>query len=160
MSVDADRFFTDAPCRRTRLIPGNCHGLPTAAAILLGAVIVPTEPVLAPEVQLAGPTTSPMHWGGSPICCSCSHRPNDAGSSFARSGCGHPCHMAYDFRIDDTVEWNWGDETGKIIERFTSEVTRTIDGTEVEQNASEDEPAYLIDQEDGQHVLKSSTELT
>jgi len=68
--------------------------------------------------------------------------------------------MAYDFRIDDTVEWNWGDETGKIIERFTSEVTRTIDGTEVEQNASEDEPAYLIDQEDGQHVLKSSTELT
>jgi len=68
--------------------------------------------------------------------------------------------MAYDFRTDDTVEWNWGDETGKIIERFTSEVTRTIDGTEVEQNASEDEPAYLIDQEDGQHVLKSSTELT
>jgi len=68
--------------------------------------------------------------------------------------------MAYDFRIDDTVERNWGDETGKIIERFTSEVTRTIDGTEVEQNASEDEPAYLIDQEDGQHVLKSSTELT
>jgi len=70
--------------------------------------------------------------------------------------------MAYDFRIDDTVEWNWGNGTGvgKIIERFTSEVTRTIDGTEVERNASEDEPAYLIDREDGQHVLKSSTELT
>jgi len=70
--------------------------------------------------------------------------------------------MAYDFHIDDTVEWNWGNGTGvgKIIERFTSEVTRTIDGTEVKRNAAEDEPAYLIEQEDGQHVLKSSTELT
>jgi len=70
--------------------------------------------------------------------------------------------MAYDFHIDDTVEWNWGNGTGlsKIIERFTSEVTRTIDGTEVKRTASEDEPAYLIEQEDGRRVLKSSTELT
>jgi len=75
---------------------------------------------------------------------------------------GNATLMAYDFHIDDTVEWNWGNGTGvgKIIERFTSEVTRTIDGTEVKRNASEDEPAYLIEQEDGQHVLKSSTELT
>ena len=69
--------------------------------------------------------------------------------------------MAYDFHIDDKVEWKWGNGTGvgKIIERFTSEVARTIDGTEVERNASEDAPAYLIEQEDGQLVLKSSTEL-
>ena len=74
---------------------------------------------------------------------------------------GTTSRMAYDFHIDDTVEWNWGNGTGvgKIIERFTSEVTRTIDGTEVERNASKDKPAYLIGQEDGQHVLKSSTEL-
>ena len=30
-------------------------GLPLAAAVLLGAVIAPTDPVLASEVQLAGP---------------------------------------------------------------------------------------------------------
>ena len=70
--------------------------------------------------------------------------------------------MADDFHINDTVEWNWGNGTGvgTIIERFTSEVTRTIKGTQVKRNASHDAPAYLIEQEDGQHVLKSSTELT
>jgi len=69
--------------------------------------------------------------------------------------------MSYDFHIDDTVDWNWGNGTGvsSVIERFMSEVTRTIGGTEVRRNASEDEPAHLIEQQDGQHVLKSSTEL-
>jgi len=69
--------------------------------------------------------------------------------------------MAYDFHIDETVEWNWGTGTGvgKIVERFTAEVTRKINGTEVKRHASEDEPAYLIEQEDGQRLLKSSTEL-
>lgn len=70
--------------------------------------------------------------------------------------------VSCDFHIDDTVEWNWGNGTGvgKIVEQFTSEVTRTINGTQVKRNASQDAPAYLIEQEDGQHVLKSSTELT
>lgn len=70
--------------------------------------------------------------------------------------------MAYEFHICDTVEWNWGNGTriGKIIERFTSEVTRTMSGTRVKRNAFQAAPAYLIEQEDGQHVLKSSTELT
>lgn len=86
----------------------------------------------------------------------------DAGLGFACSACGHHEFMADDFHINDTVEWNWGNGTGvgKIIERFTSEVTRTIKGTQVKRNASQDAPAYLIVQEDGQHVLKSSTELT
>ena len=35
-----------------------------------------------------------------------------------------------------------------------------INGTQVERDASEDAPAYLTEQEDGQRVLKSSTELT
>mgnify|MGYP000409396712 CR=1 FL=1 len=70
--------------------------------------------------------------------------------------------MSYDFHIGDTVEWNWGDGTGsgEISERFTSDVTRTIDGTEVTRNASEDEPAYMIEQEDGGRVLKSASELS
>jgi len=69
--------------------------------------------------------------------------------------------MAYDHHIGDRVEWNWGSGTGtgEIVERFTEKVTRTIDGTEVTRNASEDEPAYLIEQEDGDRVLKSTTEL-
>ncbi len=69
--------------------------------------------------------------------------------------------MAYEIHIGDTVEWNWGDGTGsgKVTERFTSKVSRTIDGTEVTRDASEDEPAYLIEQDDGDRVLKSSTEL-
>ena len=70
--------------------------------------------------------------------------------------------MAYDIHIGDTVEWNWGNGTGtgKVTERFTSKVTRTIDGTDVTRDASEDEPAYLIEQDDGDRVLKSSTELS
>lgn len=70
--------------------------------------------------------------------------------------------MAYDIHIGDTVEWNWGNGTGsgKVTERFTSKVTRTIDGTEVTRDASEDEPAYMIEQDDGDRVLKSSTELS
>jgi hypothetical protein len=69
--------------------------------------------------------------------------------------------VAYDFRIDDAVERNWGNGigVGKIIEGFTSEVTRTFNGTQVKRNASQDAPAYLIGRE-GQHVLKSSTGLT
>lgn len=70
--------------------------------------------------------------------------------------------MSYDIHIGDTVEWNWGNGTGtgKVKERFTEKVTRTIEGTEVTRNASEEEPAYLIEQDSGDKVLKSVTELS
>jgi len=70
--------------------------------------------------------------------------------------------MSYKFHIGDKVEWNWGNGTGegKIDERFTSKVTRTIDGSEVTRDASEDEPAYMIKQDDGGKVLKSASELS
>lgn len=70
--------------------------------------------------------------------------------------------MSRDIHIGDVVEWNWGSGTGsgKVTERFTSEVTRTIDGTDVTRNASDDEPAYLIEQDDGDEVLKSASELS
>lgn len=65
------------------------------------------------------------------------------------------------FRKGSKVSWTWGahEAHGKIIERFTSRVTRTIKGTEVTREASPKEPAYLIEQEDGDHVLKSRSEL-
>lgn len=69
--------------------------------------------------------------------------------------------MAWDIHIDDTVRWRWGSGTGTgtVRERFTSEVTRTIKGSEITRKASEDEPAYLIEQDDGDEVLKSVTEI-
>ena len=70
--------------------------------------------------------------------------------------------MAKGYSKGDKVEWNWGNGTGtgKVTEEFTSKVTRTIDGNEVTRNASEDEPAYMIEQDDGGRVLKSVTELS
>ena len=67
-----------------------------------------------------------------------------------------------DFSKGDAVEWSWGNgsATGTVTERFTSKVTRTIKGNEVTRNASDDEPAYLIEQDDGDRVLKSGSELS
>ena len=62
---------------------------------------------------------------------------------------------------NDRVKWNWGNGTGngKIVEGFTSTVTRTLQGSEVKRRADNDNPAYLIEQDDGAQVLKSESEL-
>jgi len=59
------------------------------------------------------------------------------------------------------VAWNWGSGkgTGKIKERFEREVTRTLKGSEITRNGSADNPAYLIEQDDGDEVLKLGSEL-
>ena len=44
-------------------------------------------------------------------------------------------------------------------EVFTERVSRTIKGSEITRNATEDDPAYLIEQDDGDRVLKSHSEL-
>lgn len=61
----------------------------------------------------------------------------------------------------DKVVWNWGngEAEGTIEEKFTEPVSRTIKGSEIKRNASEDNPAYLIRQDDGDRVLKSESEL-
>ncbi|MBN8932952.1 MAG: DUF2945 domain-containing protein, partial [Rhizobium pusense] len=46
-----------------------------------------------------------------------------------------------------------------ILEVFTEDVERTISGSTIKRKASKDEPAYLIEQEDGGKVLKSRSEL-
>ena len=65
-------------------------------------------------------------------------------------------------RKGSRVSWTWGahEAHGKIVERFTAKVTRTLKGTEVTREASAKEPAFLIEQEDGDQVLKSKSELT
>lgn len=59
------------------------------------------------------------------------------------------------------VKWKWGHgyAEGSVTETFTNDVTRTINGSEVTRKASTDEPAYLIEQSDGQKVLKSKSEI-
>ncbi|WP_281967149.1 DUF2945 domain-containing protein [Roseovarius nanhaiticus] len=59
------------------------------------------------------------------------------------------------------VEWDWGNGTGtgKVTKVYTQKITLKIDGTEVTRDASEDEPAYRIEQDDGDEVLKSHSEL-
>lgn len=66
------------------------------------------------------------------------------------------------FSIGDFVDWEWGNGhgSGRIVERYTSKVTVELKGAEVTRNATDDEPAFLIEQQDGDRVLKSCTELT
>ena len=66
-----------------------------------------------------------------------------------------------DLRKGQRVKWKWGNGTGEgtIVERYTSSVTKTLKGTEVTRNATEEDPAYLIEQADGDQVLKSTSEI-
>ena len=66
------------------------------------------------------------------------------------------------YRTDEYVKWEWGNGEGKgqIKERFEREVTRKLQGSEVTKDGDEDNPAYLIKQEDGDEVLKRGSELS
>ena len=66
-----------------------------------------------------------------------------------------------DYSEGDKVQWNWGNGTGtgKVAKKYTRKITLKINGSEVTRDASEDEPAYRIAQEDGGEVLKSGSEL-
>jgi hypothetical protein len=65
------------------------------------------------------------------------------------------------YRQGAEVEWSWGEGTarGKVAESFTDRVTRQIEGKEITRDADEENPAYLVEQEDGGRALKSHSEL-
>ncbi len=65
------------------------------------------------------------------------------------------------FRKGTAVEWDWGKgtATGKIVETYHKKVTLTLKGSEITRNASDEDPAYRIAQDDGDEVLKSATEI-
>ncbi|MCZ8530491.1 DUF2945 domain-containing protein [Alteromonas sp. PRIM-21] len=65
------------------------------------------------------------------------------------------------YAVNTEVEWEWGNgsATGNIREKFTNDVTRTIKGSSVKREASDSDPAYLIEQDDGSKVLKSHSEI-
>lgn len=69
--------------------------------------------------------------------------------------------MSDNYNIGAKVKWKWGNGwgRGKVDDRFTEKVTCKIDGNEVTRNADNDNPAYLIKQEDGDRVLKSHSEI-
>jgi hypothetical protein len=79
---------------------------------------------------------------------------------FARDNRMEAGYMAR-YSKGDTVRWNWGSgtATGEVQEVFTGEVERQIKGQSVKRNASDDNPAYMIKQDDGNRVLKSESEL-
>ena len=59
------------------------------------------------------------------------------------------------------VRWTWGSSTAErtVSEVHHERVTRTIKGSTVTRDASRDEPAYDIEQDDGSRVLKSQSEV-
>ncbi len=66
-----------------------------------------------------------------------------------------------EFAKGDAVQWDWGNGTarGKVSKVYTRKITRNIKGTDVTRKATKDEPALLIVQDDGDEVLKSSSEV-
>ncbi|WP_410795945.1 DUF2945 domain-containing protein [Parvularcula sp. LCG005] len=70
--------------------------------------------------------------------------------------------MSKSYNKGTKVKWNWGNGTGtgEVQESFTEKVTRTIDGNEVTRDADNDNPAYMIKQDDGDRVMKSHSELS
>ena len=64
-------------------------------------------------------------------------------------------------RKGSIVHWKWGkgEGEGKIIERHDTTITKTIKGSEITRKGTKDNPAYLIEQEDGTLLLKLASEL-
>lgn len=61
----------------------------------------------------------------------------------------------------DKVHWNWGksEAEGVIKEKSEKTITKKIKGTEVKRKASKEESAYVIEQQNGNEVLKSESEI-
>ncbi|ANH37497.1 hypothetical protein I601_1055 [Nocardioides dokdonensis FR1436] len=64
-------------------------------------------------------------------------------------------------RQGSEVRWSWGNgsATGTVAEVHHGDVTRTTKGHQVTRHGSDDDPAYVIEQEDGTVVLKLRSEV-
>ena len=65
------------------------------------------------------------------------------------------------YNVGDKVKWEWGNgtATGKVEKTYEKKVTRKLQGSEVTRKGSKDDPALYIEQEDGDGVLKLSSEV-
>ena len=59
------------------------------------------------------------------------------------------------------VTWTWGGSSasGQVVEIHRDKVTRTSKGSDITRNGSDEDPAYVIEQEDGTSVLKLGSEV-
>ena len=57
------------------------------------------------------------------------------------------------------LDWGGGEGSGKIVQIYTESVTKTLQGSEITRHGDDDNPAYLIEQDDGDRVLKLDSEL-
>ena len=64
-------------------------------------------------------------------------------------------------RQGSNVKWKWGngEATGKVVETYTNEVTKTIKGNKITRKGEEGNKALFIRQEDGSEVLKLEQEV-
>ncbi len=64
-------------------------------------------------------------------------------------------------RTGSKVSWKWGSSTaeGKVESIHREKVSRQSKGESISRNGSDDDPAYVIEQEDGTTVLKLRSEL-
>jgi len=64
-------------------------------------------------------------------------------------------------RTGTEVTWKWGTSTasGKVVEVHHEKVTRQIEGEQITRNGSDENPAYVIEQDDGTTVLKLRSEV-
>ena len=64
-------------------------------------------------------------------------------------------------RTGTNVKWKWGSSwaEGTVKEVHHEEVSRTTKGQKVKRKGSDDDPAYVIEQEDGTTVLKLQSEV-
>lgn len=64
-------------------------------------------------------------------------------------------------RTGTQVTWKWGNgrAEGKVTEVHHGDVSRTTTGEQVTRHGSEENPAYVIEQEDGTVVLKLASEV-
>ncbi len=69
--------------------------------------------------------------------------------------------MARNLRRGSRVKWRVDHRWvhGKVLVRYTQDVTHIIDGIPVTRVATPSNPVFLIVQDDGREVLKSKSEL-
>jgi hypothetical protein len=64
-------------------------------------------------------------------------------------------------REGSNVKWKWGEgtATGKVVETYTKTVSKTFKGEEVTRHGEQNNKALLIEQDDGDRVLKLEDEV-
>lgn len=64
-------------------------------------------------------------------------------------------------RSGTKVKWKWGQSwaEGTVDEVHHDDITRTTKGEEITRHGSQDDPAYVIRQDDGTVVLKLASEV-